>query len=404
MPLGGLLPYPPGQQPQMGAMQPGTQQQGAQKSGSKGGAGKFDMTQTVLQQPLQLLSQIISRQMMEASQMGVPYDALLGQLMQTAQQMGQGAGMALAGGGGQGPNGPQGPGGGPPPPGGPQPPQPGQQDQTQQGAYQQLNPGQQQTPSMQAPGAINQALTGQAPQAPQQPGNFLYQPGNAAMGQGPSMLGGFITQTPADQALFANAAQTRQAIRGETPLQAKDKQELEIARVKAQADGASKLVEFGKWVGDRFTKQTDQYSTQFQAYANMQELAKLPSDGANDLAFAYEFVKFSDPNRVTEGERQDVANAIPLLQRYTGVKLKEWFIGGNLTMEAKRAIMKAGTAKYTSLKRGYDAHVNRASTQLSRQGIDARDFIVDSSIPLSQQKQRGAQQANGNKIGKYTYS
>ena len=404
MPLGGLLPYGP--QQGGGMMQQPMQQDGQQQAGQNGqkprGGGKFDPMQTVLQQPLQLLGQIISKQMMEASQMGVPYTSILDQLMQTAQTAGQGAGMALAGGSNQPPGGPMGPGGGPPqPPGGPQPGM--MQDQTQQGAYQQLTPGQVQNSPyqqgmpgfgnpqpgmMQQPGAINAALTGQAPQAPQQGGgggNFLYQPGNAAMGQGPSMLGGFITQTPADQVNYANAAQTRQAIAGQTPLQAKDKQELAIAEAKAGQDYHKQILEQEKADTTDFNKATENYRITLPRFATIREMVQNPqaqqNNGFGDLMLINEVLKNVDPTTANrEGEVKTWSEAESRFKRAGLAVSGGWYTGRKLTDSGRKQIYRLMTTKFNEVTKDAGRYHQAYSKKIKGYGGDPERALTRVSL------------------------
>lgn len=227
-------------------------QQGSQQSQRSGGAQKpqqqqpFDPMRSVLEMPLQVLGQIISGQMVQASQQGVPYTSLLSDLMkitpqgaaQMGMQAGQAAGAQMGGAMAQ-----------------------GAKQGAQQAAYAaepqgqsintaaqtpQMNPGQlQNSPYQQGqpgfapaqPGSINQAFTGgmqqnsmTAPQTVQ--GAEPYQP------VGPTLLGGLIHMTPRDQLLLQQSAAGQQEMRGLKPMQAGEREkaqyELQGELVKGQ--------------------------------------------------------------------------------------------------------------------------------------------------------------------------
>lgn len=107
-----------------GLSQPQMPQMQNQQNGQKSGGGKFDPLRAMLEGPAQIIGQMLSQDLMQAKQMGVPTDNLIQTLLSMSPismgaKAGQEAGAALMGGGGSPPGGPQPPNGGGPPPNGP---------------------------------------------------------------------------------------------------------------------------------------------------------------------------------------------------------------------------------------------------------------------------------------------
>lgn len=161
--------------------------------------------------------------------------------------------------------------------------------------------------------------------------------------------------------------------------------EFELAKHRATKarELSNKLFDFGNKVGDDFTTATKDYAKKFQDYANIKQLAASKASGMSDLALAYSFIHYLDPNAVREGEIQNIKGASSIIsQKVKG--LKSVFKGQFLTPEARKALKNAARTKYKSEFSGYEHHIKSHSNKLAQQGLDPKEFLVDSSVTIDE--------------------
>ncbi len=165
----------------------------------------------------------------------------------------------------------------------------------------------QQAEQVQQP-SVNQALTGQVVQQPQQ----------TQIPEIPSFLG--FKQAPSVRGQVLRNIQTEQAIRGETPIQQKD---INAAVLKAQLDTTKELAKAGQLTANNIFTKFEPVANNFQgiidSFARVQASIEDPS-AAGDLALVFNFMKILDPNSVVrESEFATAENSAGVPDRIRNV-------------------------------------------------------------------------------------